>query len=418
MADCIKLLLILPEYPPTFGGMQTHAVHLSRHLQSRGYTIEVLTCRAEGEPQLQAGQEHDQAQGFVVHRRLSRVAHWFNVQQAIEVGRAFHPDLVYASNVYYGEVGRALGVPVVCRSVGNDVMRPWIAYPFRCGSRLLGGAWLDGALYRQFQRWNAPEWIERILREQRRRVMTDAARASACILANSEYTAALLAALDLPRQVVRVLPGGVDSARFAPAAKVPPPDQAFPRLLTACRLVPKKGLDFLIEQMPEIRMRYPRVRLDIIGDGRERRRCEALIRQLGLEDCVHLLGRLQQESLPEHYWRASIFILASRVTCNRVSGLRDAETMGRVLCEANAAGVPVLAACSGGIPSVITHEHNGLLFREEDAEDFLRQLGRLLEDPSLAERLRQAGLQQAQACFDWRVVVGEHERIFRQLLEA
>ena len=47
--------------------------------------------------------------------------------------------------------------------------------------------------------------------------------------------------------------------------------------------------------------------------------------------------------------------------------------MGRVLCEANAAGIPVLASRSGGIPSVVTHEDNGLLFDSDDAADFLEQ---------------------------------------------
>lgn len=409
----LRLLLILPEYPPSFGGMQTHAVHLSRHLAAQGHQLKVLTCRADDPALADECLRHDAAQPFPVRRVLSRVAHWHSVAQAIAAGRRFAPDLVYASNVYFGEVGRALGVPSVCRSVGNDVMRPWIAYPFRFGSGLLGTRWVGTRLYRLFRQFNAPEWIERFLRDQRRQVMTQAARASACVLANSDFTAALLGELGLPQHRVQVLSGGVDSRHFQPAEKPGlARSRCSPRLLTACRLVPKKGLDFLIGLMPEIRLRHADAMLDIIGDGRERRRCEALVARLGLRDCVRFLGRLPQESLPAHYWQADVFVLASRVTRNRISGQRDAETMGRVLCEANAAGVPVLASASGGIPSVIEHERNGLLFAEGDAGDFLRQLFRLLDDHKLHTRLREAGLQRARDEFDWQWIVRAHEQAF------
>ncbi|GAB2888439.1 glycosyltransferase family 4 protein [Uliginosibacterium flavum] len=409
----LRLLLILPEYPPSFGGMQTHAVNLSRHLAAQGHQLKVLTCRADDPDLHEECLRHDATQSFPVRRVLSRVAHWHSVAQAVAVGRRFAPDLIYASNVYFGEVGRVLGVPTVCRSVGNDVMRPWIAYPFRFGSSLLGSRWVGTRLYRLFRQFNAPEWIERILRDQRRLVMTQAARASACVLANSAFTAALLADLGLPPDSVRVLTGGVDSRHFQPAETTRPAlTGRGPRLLTACRLVPKKGLDFLISLMPQIRQRHADAMLDIVGDGRERRRCEAQVARLGLRDCVRFLGRLPQESLPVYYWQADVFVLASRVTRNRISGQRDAETMGRVLCEANAAGVPVLASASGGIPSVIEHERNGLLFAEGDPADCLRQLFRLLDDRALSASLRAAGLQRARDEFDWQWIVRAHEQAF------
>src|SRR2546423_1129750 len=57
-----RLLLILTEFPPSFGGMQTHAVHLCRYLHQRGYHIEVATYRG---PAVEFP--------FPVHRCLSRI---------------------------------------------------------------------------------------------------------------------------------------------------------------------------------------------------------------------------------------------------------------------------------------------------------------------------------------------------------
>ena len=144
-------------------------------------------------------------------------------------------------------------------------------------------------------------------------------------------------------------------------------------LLTVCRLVAKKGIDFLLAQVPALRRIAPHLRVIVVGDGKERRRCAAQVAAAGLSDAVRLVGKVPQHEVQRYFAAADYFVLASRVTTHRVSGLQDAETMGRVLCEANAAGLPVLASRSGGIPSVITHEDNGLLFDSDDADDFLEQ---------------------------------------------
>jgi phosphatidyl-myo-inositol dimannoside synthase len=70
-------------------------------------------------------------------------------------------------------------------------------------------------------------------------------------------------------------------------------------------------------------------------------------------------------------------VLASREQVDPRTGLRDVETMGRVLCEAHAAGVPVVASRSGGIPSIVDHGRNGLLFEENDLDGLIHGIERL-----------------------------------------
>jgi glycosyltransferase involved in cell wall biosynthesis len=90
--------------------------------------------------------------------------------------------------------------------------------------------------------------------------------------------------------------------------------------------------------------------------------------------------------------------------------------MGRVLCEANAAGVPVVAARSGGIPSVITHGENGLLFAPDDSADFLAQVLAIHRHPEVAARLSRGGHEIARQRFDWAVIGAAHERTFAKAL--
>lgn len=168
--------------------------------------------------------------------------------------------------------------------------------------------------------------------------------------------------------------------------------------------------------MPTILVRYPDLHLVVIGEGRELQRCQQLAQQLGLTQRVHFVGRVSHETIHHYYWQAEAFVLASRVVQSRWSGLLDAETMGRVLCEANAAGVPVLASRSGGIPSVVAHEHNGLLFNEDDGADFQHQLQRLLDESTLKEKLCRNGLTLAKQKFDWPQIIEAHEQVFQAIL--
>ena len=86
--------------------------------------------------------------------------------------------------------------------------------------------------------------------------------------------------------------------------------------------------------------------------------------------------------------------------------------MGRVLCEANAAGIPVIASKSGGIPSVITDDLNGLLFTGDDESLLLEKISDILENDSLQQLLIENGVHIAQEKFDWHHIVRDHEKAF------
>lgn len=418
-----RILLVLTEFPPGFGGMQTHACYLADHLQKLGHSIAVLTYRPADKEQAALCKEFDDNCGYPVHRVLSRIGYWNNIEITQHWAQQFQADLIYASNVYYGLLELKKPTPLTARSVGNDVLRPWIVYPFRLGSRLLSSHWFERHLYQQFRHWNTPEWIERLLRRQRHKLMQRSAQGLNHILANSHYTAEALQEIGVPSNRVQVLVGGVDSQRFTPQHAdtvalraelgLPTSGQI---LLTACRLVAKKGIDFLLRQMPELIQQYGDIHLVVIGEGREHKRCKALVAQLQLSNRVHFIGSISHHDIHRYYWCADLFVLASRVVHSRWSGMKDAETMGRVLCEANATGVPVLTSNSGGIPSVVQDEQNRLLFAEDDAADFQRQLHRILNDPTLRQRLSAQGLMVANSQFDWTQIVAAHEEAFQLLL--
>jgi glycosyltransferase involved in cell wall biosynthesis len=185
-------------------------------------------------------------------------------------------------------------------------------------------------------------------------------------------------------------------------------------IVTACRLEAKKGIDFLLNSFARLRAEVPEAHLVIVGDGKQGPYYQWLAESLGLNDRVTFAGRISHTKVHTYYWAADLFVLASREYINQARGVRDVETMGRVLCEANAAGVPVVAARSGGIPSVIAHEENGLLFQPEDTSDLIAQVKRLLTEPVLEPRLVEAGRRISWERFDWSVVLKAHEQTFEK----
>jgi glycosyltransferase involved in cell wall biosynthesis len=223
-------------------------------------------------------------------------------------------------------------------------------------------------LYPLLRRWQWPERCDHLLQTTRFTLLRDSALQMHHLAANSEFTRRQLLSLGVPAERVEVLSGGVDVQRFAPGpaarAEFGWPADAF-LLLTACRLVSKKGLPLLLDAVARLSREIPSLCLAVVGDGPERASLENYARARGLASRVFWTGRIEQHSMAAAYRSADLFVLASQ-TARRRGGVVDVETMGRVLCEANAAGLPVLASANGGIPSVITHEENGLLFPEGD----------------------------------------------------
>jgi glycosyltransferase involved in cell wall biosynthesis len=139
-------------------------------------------------------------------------------------------------------------------------------------------------------------------------------------------------------------------------------------LLTVSRLAPEKNVAFLADVLE----RLPDACLAIVGDGPDR---PALERRFAGTP-TRFLGYLKGVELAEAYASADAFLYAS-----------ETETMGNVILEAMACGKAVIAPDAGGIPSIVTHERNALLYRPRDLADAVATTRRALEDLELRELL-------------------------------
>lgn len=168
------------------------------------------------------------------------------------------------------------------------------------------------------------------------------------ILAVSEYTRHQLLrfhpGLD-PARVV-VVPNTLDPY-FSARDHVTPSATPFaaPRLLTVSRLLSTdtyKGVDTLIEALPQVRREFPLARLRVVGTGDDAPRLQALAARLGVAGAVDFLGAVSDEVLRAEYAACDLFALPSRK-----------EGFGLVYLEAMTYGKSCLGARAGGAPEVI-----------------------------------------------------------------
>jgi glycosyltransferase involved in cell wall biosynthesis len=152
------------------------------------------------------------------------------------------------------------------------------------------------------------------------------------------------------------------------------------RLICVGRLSPEKGHHGLIQALADLRGEVAPFRVTFIGDGPMRADLEARARDLGLADSVEFLGARSEDDVVEALMNSDVLALASLM-----------EGLPVVLMEAMAQALPVVAPRVSGIPELITHEQEGLLFQPSDWDGLRTQLARILTDSELRARLGAAG---------------------------
>ena len=122
-----------------------------------------------------------------------------------------------------------------------------------------------------------------------------------------------------------------------------------------------------------------------------------------IDEFTRSVGWCSLTDLPRHYRAADICLVPTIAQ----------DSLSRTSVEAMASGIPVVASRIGGLPYTVTDGVTGLLCEPGDPGDLARQIGRLLDDPSLRRRMGLAGRKRFEEEFVWEDVI---ERYFRPLL--
>jgi glycosyltransferase involved in cell wall biosynthesis len=168
------------------------------------------------------------------------------------------------------------------------------------------------------------------------------------------------------------------------------------------RLHEEKGQRFLIEAVARLRTQTPGLMAWIVGEGPERPSLERQIREAGLSDVVRLLG-----------WRRDAMELMAAADAIIQPTLQEA--FSQVMAEALWMCKPLIISDVSGATDVVTDGENGLLIRQSDAEALSTAIQRLAHDPSLRERLGQAGRVYVENFLTVSKVIPQYEAMYSDI---
>lgn len=191
-----------------------------------------------------------------------------------------------------------------------------------------------------------------------------------------------------PERLVIAPLGMPDIVSYAGSAASLGTDERSVEILFVGRLEYRKGIDVLLDAIPEVLARYPHARLRVIGDdsllaadGKTYK--ERFLKDranAAIADRVRFEGKVDQGTLLEAYQQCDLLVAPSRF-----------ESFGLIFVEAMRAGRPVIGCQAGGMPEVVAADVNGLLVTPGDQATLADALSRMLGSPELRRTMGEAG---------------------------
>lgn len=172
---------------------------------------------------------------------------------------------------------------------------------------------------------------------------------------------------------------GIESVYISNATKLfdfSPIDAQSQNILFAGRLEQSKGLQTVIEAIPDIKAKFPRVQLWIAGRGAYQQDLERQVEQLHLGASVHFLGFQNRAELYDLYKRATVVVMPSIWP----------ESFGNVGIEAMSVGRPVIATHIGGTSDWLSDGETGYFILPTDSDAVAQKIVTLFSNPALLER--------------------------------
>lgn len=214
---------------------------------------------------------------------------------------------------------------------------------------------------------------------------------------------------------ITVVPGAADPARFYPAhdrnevrreLKLP---ESRTLLFTVRNLVPRMGLEHLLEAMTMLGEEQRNLLLLIGGEGQLRLRLEELIRSEGLQDSVQLLGFVPEDQLAKYYQASDLVVMPTL----------QLEGFGLVTVEALACGTPVMGTPVGAIPEVLRTVDPLLVTEGTDGRSLAKTLRLMLkrfrDQPGERERFSRKGREVVERRYNWEAHTADLDQLFVSL---
>ena len=358
----MKILQVVPEL--NVGGVETGTVELARHLVRLGHKAVVVSAGGALVAELEAaGALH---YTLAVHKK-SLISMIRLVPRLVEIIKKEEIDIVHARS----------RVPA------------WISY-FACRRTKAVFVTTCHGYYRKHVFSYVMGWGKRV------------------IALSNAIARHMIEDFGVPHERIRLVPRSVDLEKF----KFTSPDKKRKKDFNVgiiARITPLKGHLFFIKAMAKVARVVPNLKIWIIGDAPATRQAykeqvQVLTKRLGLWHCTEFLGT--QRDIPEILSQLDMVVLATVTQ----------EAFGRVIVEAQAAGVPVVATKVGGVVDIIDDKETGLLVPPADPQSMAEAVIKLFKDPGLCSTMAEKALKKARSLYNTALFVENTLKVYEEAL--
>ena len=377
----LRVCLVCPYYAPHVGGVESHVHDLARYLVKRGDTVTVLTSRfSRMLPAL------ERREGVTVRR----VPTLLNLMRTPLMPALYREVMKGGWDVVHSQSPPPVTAYFACTAANNIGVPHVLTYHADDEIPLPAVGPIIVAVYRETMGRYTFAHSDQV-------VVSTQTYASTSRLVWSYDPEVIGAAIDPSR-----FGPGIDGSHVRASLGIPPPEEGH-MVLFVGRLVPHKGVEFLLEAVHRLR---PSATVVVAGEGPQRQALQRSAEALGVGTRVVFAGGVPHEELPTYYRAADVLVLPS------ISRL---EAFGLVGLEAMASERPVVLSDIPGVREVIEDGKEGLLAPPADPEGLAARINELLDDPGRRREMGARGRERVLRLFTWDVVGAQFRDIYERL---
>lgn len=383
-----KILIATGIYPPDIGGPATILRALVSSLVQKGFLVKVITYSEKKSENLADNVYRINRQANPI---LSHLKYFLKFKALAGWADVIYVTDVYSVGYFAYILNKLAAKKYIVRFAGDSAWETAVAK-----------GWTQDYLL-DFVNKIYNSKIEK-LKIRRKKILMQAAK----VIAVSHFMAKIAERIGVPAEKIKIIYNSVDFLQDKideeQVVKIRQTfDQNAKIIVTACRLMPWKGVDGIIQMLPRLQEKFGPVNFLVLGEGPELTNLKSLAQKLNLEKNVHFLGRVKQEEIINYFKAADLFILNSNF-----------EGLSHTLLEVIKAGTPIITTNIGGNPEVITDGEDGLLINYNNGDELLAASLKILTDSQLVNRLA-ANAREKLEKFNWQKTIDETVQVLNEV---
>ena len=392
----MKIVQVTSRFPPSIGGVENHVYNLSYELSLRGHEVTVLTSDIKNISFLKidrADKPYEKiTDNFEVYRfkayppNIPYAGIYATIPALIKKLIKLDPDIINTNShgLIHTDITSILSkirkIPMVLtiHSSGDIAARSYMSLLLKLYNTTHGKFSLKAANRIIVTSPQMAEYFYRWVNKEKIRVIPN----------GIEY-----------KKFINMPPVSVFKSHYNVKGKV---------VLFVGRLLPLKGIQYMLKAAPQILKQVPETNFVIVGAGSSfKRKLEELSHNLGVDDRVVFTGFKSGNKLLEAYSSADVFVLPSI----------HREGLSIVTLEAMASGIPVVVSNLGGLPSIVKDGVTGLLVEPKNEGQLADSIIKLLLDENLALEMGDNGKKVAKS-FDWQAITEKTEDVYKEVIHT